>query len=235
MNRIDILGCTIATSKNKLTIEKWNKLEAYVVGKPCKSLDELLNGLYDHWIDTGAEKQTQPVSNPLPVAEDGRLNELQEHVAQLERQINQLIKSNEGKDTEILLLNQSLSTTIEEKEKLQNVLTQLNGDISSLTDNLISTVDFIEIAKLKEHPVDMVLRKIDSQLSQSLQLIGVSPFEETGNTFDNRFQKIITIQETDKLAQNNIVAESLSKGYKKGDRCLREQDVIVYKYKADGK
>lgn len=233
MKKFELFGSTIAISKNEKIHDAWKKLEAYVVGKPCKSLDELLVGLYENWLANSDGHGVQSSSDSKMNAGDDRIEALRERISQLEGELHKMNSIIEEKETQIRSLNNSNTSLSEENVEIRSAVSKLKGLFSILSDELISSSDYIETAKIKGLTAETVCLHMESQIDQSLQKIGISSLAETGKTFDNRFQRIVTIQETDDCSKNNIVAESLGKGYRQGDYCIREQDVIVYKYKGD--
>lgn len=67
---------------------------------------------------------------------------------------------------------------------------------------------------------------IFSQFQQILDKYGVESFGETGETFDPSIHSAVMVTEDENLGENEI-AEVFSKGYKLGDKILREAVVKV--------
>lgn len=249
MDKIYLLGHIIAKADGKQTNEKWEKLEAYVVGKRCQTLDDLLSGLFDYWLANNSLSSTSQESDSQVDEEEKRIVESQNHVSQLEHQLDQLKDTVREKESEIeslrstlnkeaeekQLLSEKLDTLTENNTKLNDGIKKLSNQLSSLAENLISSADYIEISSLKQLSSEIVLRNMDMQIGQLLQEIGISSMSEIGIPFDNKVHKVVTIQETDDPSKNNIIAESLGRGYRRGEQCIREQEVIVYKYKGENK
>lgn len=232
MKKIELGKYTIAASANRQTIEKWNKLEAYVVGKKCDNLDDLINGLYEHWVsNTGQsndQKPSQIANNEELEAANKKIIKLQNELEQAKESIMSFEQRLSEKDAKIQSANETIA---QQKDDIQNQSTT----ISNLVESTISSAVYVETAGYKHQTSDIILQNLEQQLEHLLSLVGITPMTEIGLPFDNRFQKIITIQETDDPTKNNIVVETLGKGFRKGDLCLKEQEVVIYQYKENTK
>lgn len=72
---------------------------------------------------------------------------------------------------------------------------------------------------------------IHSQLVGAMEQYGVSTIDPTGQKFDPAMQTSIEAVPTDDKAQDDMVAQVLSKGYRLHDRIIRPAKVTVYVYK----
>lgn len=59
--------------------------------------------------------------------------------------------------------------------------------------------------------------------------MGVTTIDDCGIPANPLFHRIESTIETDKTVQVGLIAQSLGKGFKRGDVCIVEQPVIVYK------
>lgn len=233
MKKIEFGKLTIATSKNRQTIEKWNKLEAYVVGKRCDSLDDLIDGLYDYWknhINEQTDNRPRPQS-----ASSAELDVAKEKIKQIENELNQANKSITALQQDLLEKDELIQTANETIAKYKTEIQKQGKSISAMTESAMSSAVYLETAGYKRQTADIILQNMEQQIEHLLSTVEITPVSGVGMPFDNQFQKIITIQETDDPSKNNVVAESLGKGFRKGDQCLKEQEVVIYQYKENTK
>ena len=64
-----------------------------------------------------------------------------------------------------------------------------------------------------------------------MSLIGVTPIQGVGVPFDSKFQSAEELEETSDASKDGIVAESISRGFRIENACIKPQKVVVYKFK----
>lgn len=74
-----------------------------------------------------------------------------------------------------------------------------------------------------------VMKYFNGQLTMMLSDLGVTVIEDSGIPADPVFHRIESTVDTDNPQQSGLIAQSLGKGFKKGDVCIVEQPVAVYK------
>lgn len=74
-----------------------------------------------------------------------------------------------------------------------------------------------------------VLKYFNGQLIRILSDLGVTIIEDSGIPADPFFHRIESTVATDNPQQSGLIAQSFGKGFKRGDVCIVEQPVAVYK------
>lgn len=70
---------------------------------------------------------------------------------------------------------------------------------------------------------------IEGKVLAALHALGVTTLMETDSPFDSSLQTAVTVTPTGDPEKDNIVSESLRKGFKTKSRCIRPQEVVVFK------
>lgn len=181
-----------------------------------------------------------------------RASELEQNLSEL----NQKIQDN---DSKIAKLNCELKKAVDENNELlaknESQLLQIHNlqvQVGSLNDNISQQQTVIKdycskLLQVAETTMDAAtnvyealvdcsspeLQAINATIITSLQKLGIKPLTSTGCMFDNNRHKVVTIRPTNDSSLDGIVAESLGIGFMREDKCLRQQDVIIYKYQPD--
>lgn len=106
--------------------------------------------------------------------------------------------------------------TIKEKEDAYNsAYSDALSEFLPMVDNLERAIKYDSSGNLLEG-INMIL----SQFNQMLQKLGIESYGQAGETFDPNIHNAIFHVEDEKLGEN-VIAEVLLKGYKRGDKILR--------------
>ena len=185
-------------------IENWDTLEV-VAGKPCNSLSELLSEV------------------------NSKIKSLQTDLFQA----NNCIQALETK----LFEKQAVTPQIEkpaetpQNSHLEKLLERKGEQINSTLKHLIELQELVDRTEFdnrmnKENTLQAIMKLTEAAIEQ----LGVVIMNSVGETYDSRFQTVVTVQETDNPKEDNIVSDSLRRGYRKDNYCIREQEVIVYQF-----
>lgn len=217
----------------KNLIENWNELEAWV-GKPCTNLESLFKGIINkiEYIDSIGQglKIIEEDNKINPKNNNGFhiVNDSLENDQNKLKEVNNTLKANNDFLSED---NKHLATKVEELEKKLNDENKKDNAIIKI---LMEITDYLDRMKFDTRlTTENVFQNIEAQTEEVLLLLNVKCLKETGGVFDSKCQIAVTIEDTDDISKNNIVCESLRKGFKKGDLCIKEQKVIVCKYNKD--
>lgn len=72
------------------------------------------------------------------------------------------------------------------------------------------------------------VRAVKESLLRNLELIGISPVGEIGETFDPGLHEALTSTPTDRPELAGTIAEVFEAGFRRGDRLVRPARVVVY-------
>lgn len=202
-------------------IDKLDKIEADVIGRPCNRFRDFVDGVYEKYVQQDAEEKAD--DNAIELL-------LQKNIEEQEQKIISLPENNALQtelENKLENLKQKISSKEEDIGQLQNQLQKLS---SELLTKLIDSAEYIEKARLKGKTAEIILKNQEEKLDSMLSVVGVTPIEGIGMPFDAKFQTAEELEYTSDTAKDGIVAESISRGFKRGNTCIIPQKVVVYKF-----
>ncbi|GAB5411246.1 MAG: nucleotide exchange factor GrpE [Chlamydiales bacterium] len=123
-----------------------------------------------------------------------------------------------------------------QKEKLdsmQYAIDNIMGDLLLPLDNFEKALSFKEQMSEEVRNWAMGFEMILSQLKESLESNGITPFDSVGKRFDPTLHEAVEVEEIEEGEENMIVKEFV-RGYKSKERILRPAKVKVTKIKVEG-
>lgn len=197
------------------------------------------------------------LKNPLNRQEDSAIIEnLKESLKQCEEQRKQaeesllsLRRDYEDSKEELRLTKEQNKFLHDENQVLNNKVNSLVTRCQTLSDNLNDLrqkteedSDFVigTIIECLQNAIVLdsetvgktqVMKYFNSQLMKILSNMGIIPINDKGIPANPQFHRIENIVDTDIPEQSGIISQSLGIGFKKGDDCIVEQPVEVYKYR----
>lgn len=197
------------------------------------------------------------LENSLNAQEDSAIIEnLKESLKQCEEQLKQaeeslsLLRTNyEFQNDELRLAKEQNKFLHDENQVLSNKVNCLETRCQNLSDDLNDMrqknkedSDFVictVIECLKNATVldsktiekTQVMKYFNNQLIKILSNMGITPIDDIGIPANPRLHRIENIVDTDVPEQSGIISQSFGIGFKKGDDCIVEQPVEVYKYR----
>ena len=205
-------------------IDKLDKIEAYIIGHSCSNFKDFVEGVYEKFLQ-------EDTCNKAFIAEKELLNkQIDTQTKELESLRNQL-KIAEGKAIELQSQIETLTQeNISKDGTISQVQSQLRNLTSDLLNKLIDSADYIENARLKGKTAEVILKTQEEKIDSLLALIGVTPIQGEGMSFDGKFQSAEELENTTDKSKDGIVAESISRGFRTENTCIKPQKVVVYKY-----
>jgi molecular chaperone GrpE len=94
---------------------------------------------------------------------------------------------------------------------------------------------FLDSLVKQEMSRDVVADSAQLLVDEFLELLyrrDVTP-AETSPTFDRTLHKAVQVVDTDDPAKDQAVQQVLKRGFKRGERVLRPEEVIIFRYKKD--
>ncbi|MDE5790297.1 MAG: nucleotide exchange factor GrpE [Muribaculaceae bacterium] len=153
--------------------------------------------------------------------------EVQEHELKLTTEQNKKLK------TENDTLRQEIYTLSTQCRALSNDLENLRQKYEVDNNHFITEIiDCLQdLAVIDSDSVEkpQVIKYFDNRLIRILSDLGITIIEDSGIPANPLFHRIECTIDTDKPEQSGLIAQSLGKGFKRGDRCIIEQPVAVYK------
>ena len=128
-------------------------------------------------------------------------------------------------------LRSSISNLEKELNENGEVVKMAHNQISSFVSYAVESLDLIQRLEYDKHLSDMIV--LDSIKQSSIKILsdnGYTLLNETGTPFNSKTQNIISVSPTNDIKLEGVVAESLKFGVLKDGKCIRSQDVVVYKY-----
>jgi hypothetical protein len=108
---------------------------------------------------------------------------------------------------------------------------QLSAKLSATATELIKLRDWVLLAKTGNNiPSSELLDALYQQLGQVLEKEGVILLEEAGR-FNYEYQQVMSINVTDEEDKHDIVSETVRPGYLFNGNVVRQQEVIIYRFK----
>lgn len=165
-----------------------------------------------------AEKELKSLSADLDALRQ-ELKVAKEDIRRLKEEKNALCHEVDALSNKCRTLTDDLEDMRRKKED------ESNRFIGAIIDCLMSSavIDSDEVGK------PQVLKYFNGQLTGILSDLGVTVFEDSGIPADPVFHRVESIMDTDNPQQSGLIAQSLGKGFKRGDVCIVEQPVAVYK------
>ena len=193
---------------SKKTVINWDRLEVFVE-KPCNTLEELLSEIIN---------KTKIIENK------NTSNDNQELIESIKTLKSELAEKQEK--------NTQLEKQCTQVRKLEGLLEQKSQLVNLTLKHWIETQTLIDRTEYDKHLTkEVALQAIMKQAEDAFGQLGVVTMNNIGEPFNSKFQTVVTVQETNNPDENNIVCESLSRGYRKDDYCIKEQEVVIYQYK----
>lgn len=189
----------------------------------------------------------------LETSEDSMIDNsyslLNETILKLQNENNDLVHENEKLIAQRDKIQSSNNSLIEEnrvlttkKQDLENncislreelsITRQKNVDDSNRTIGIIiECLQGSEIMNLTQDNAQHVSKYYSGYLINILSELGVDLIEDCGVHFNPQLHRVEAIVYTDNIELSGIISKSLGSGFRRGDICLIEQPVEVYKYK----
>ncbi len=197
------------------------------------------------------------LKNPIYRQEDSAIIEnLRESLKQCEEQytlaeesLSSLRQDYEVQKEELRLTKEQNEFLHDEKQVLSNKVNCLETRCQSLSDNLnnlrqkakedsdyiVGTIiECIQNATVLDSEIvekTQVMKYFNNHLINILSNMGIRPIDDIGIPANPQFHRIENIVDTDVPEQSGIISQSFGIGFKKGDDCIVEQPVEVYKYR----
>ena len=205
-------------------IYKLDKIEAYVIGHSCSSFKDFVEGVYEKFLQKETDNKANIAEKKL---QDKQIEKLTKEIESLRDQLNIA----EGRVTE----HQSQIDTLTQENiskdgTISQVQSQLQNLTSDLLNSLIDSAGYIDNARLKGKTAEVILKSQEEKIDSLLALIGVTPIQGEGMSFDGKFQSAEELENTTDKSKDGIVAESISRGFRTENACIKPQKVVVYKY-----
>lgn len=197
------------------------------------------------------------LKNALNAQEDSAINEnLKESLKQCEEQLKQAEESLsslridlEAQKEELRLAKEQNAALQNENQILRNTVNNMAARCQTLSDNIDvlrqkakedsdcvieAVIECIQNATaLDSETVEkaQVMKYFNNQLIKVLSNMGIVPIDDIGIPANPQFHRIVNIVITDVQEKSGIISQSFGIGFKKGDDCIVEQPVEVYKYR----
>lgn len=197
------------------------------------------------------------LKNSLNVQEDSAIIEnLKESLKQCEEQLKQAEKSlsllktiYESQNDELRLAKEQNKFLHDENQVLSNKVNCLETRCQNLSDDLndmrqknkeysdfvigivIECLQNATVLDAETIEKTQVMKYFNNQLIKILSNMGITPIDDIGIPANPRLHRIENIVDTDVPEQSGIISQSFGIGFKKGDDCIVEQPVEVYKYR----
>lgn len=218
---------------SKKTVSNWDKLEVFI-GKPCNTLEELLSEIINK-TNIVEEKNSSNDNQELIESIQFDLSKERENTKSLKKELSETKESNKTLESELTEKQEKINQLEKQSTQVRNLeslLEQKSQQVNLTLKHWIETQTLIDRTEYDKHLTkEVALQAIMKQAEDALGQLGAVTMNNIGEPFNSKFQTVVTVQETNNPDENNIVCESLSRGYRKDDYCIKEQEVVIYQYK----
>lgn len=177
------------------------------------------------------------------------LKQCEEHLKQAEESLSLLRTDYEFQNDELRLAKEQNKFLHDENQVLSNKVNCLETRCQTLSDNLNdlrqktkedsdfvvgAIIECFQNATVLDSEIvekTQVMKYFNNQLIKILSNMGIMPIDDMGIPANPQFHRIENIVDTDVPEQSGIISQSFGIGFKKGDDCIVEQPVEVYKYR----
>lgn len=123
-------------------------------------------------------------------------------------------------------VNMSLQNMLKEKE---GTLTIFQEREKRLAWEMMSMMEQIDNGKVREDvDKETILELLSRQADDALEVLGITSVNESSGVVDSRFQKVSGSVPTDDPELDGKIYASLSRGFRKGQELVKEQEVVIY-------
>lgn len=211
-------------------ISCWDKIEAHL-NCPCDNLNDLLSKILEA-LDVNRDKEDLPDINSIKRELESTLkseyNRLLEEARQsLEHDLQTKIQQ------ERELLSNEHQEKIEQLTRSHSLeLSTQKNQNNDLCNTLIKIVELYDRSNDDDRlNPQLVIEEIEKLSESALSRMDITLKNSVGEIYDSKYQNIVSVVPTDDKGQDKIVVESLSRGILLNGQCIKEQDVIIAKYK----
>lgn len=197
----------------------WENIES-VIGDKCNSVSEIFEAILTH--GESVKQLSQEKENDLK-----RIASLQEELNSIKTENEKLSVSSitQKKQIEDYLL--TINHTRDELLQKQALIKDANKTLLGCVD-LLARLDYDKHLTLEEAK-DTLIVSINGVLKKS----GYSIMNENGIPFDPKYHNVVSITPTDNPDLEDHVAETIRSGIVKDGKCVRAQEVVIYKKSID--
>jgi len=119
---------------------------------------------------------------------------------------------------------------------LQNMLNEKEGTLKGFQERekrlsweMMSMMEQIDNGKAREDvDKETILELLSQQMDDALEVLGIASVNESSGVVDSRFQKVSGSVPTDDPELDGKICASLSRGFRREQELVKEQEVVIY-------
>ena len=170
----------------------------------------------------------------------------QQHKQILSNEIERVVASIDSIDTRIESLTKIVEARLSYDKTKEMAFDRLYDELDDLKQNrmfdfirpmfidLILLFDRFDNTKksLQENAsIEKTLNSFEDELLEILYRRDVEIIKLSGEIFNKKYQLALETEETSDKSKNNQIARVVRRGFKSGERVIRPEEVIIYKFK----